>query len=322
MSEFSRTIDLKIIEKLRDEELFTKHLLPDIIDGKVFPAIRGGYVSFYYKGGSLFTYDGAFKTHIKYAFVPQGNENGYVGENSLADMKQQVAFRAAYEQIKARCAQYAGLEAAGVSELHKFSFAAYPAEWYYLLDTEIALDASMRQDEAADEALALSEEDKAQEIDTFSSPELEEQPAPPTKKRATDRIDLLLMNAKTGRLLFCEAKLFSNKELTSTAKGKNVVDQLERYRGQIADKRDAIIAQYGAYARAMEALTGINIDTSTGLCDGCGLLIFGFDQDQKGGKKLETIKKWVTDKGFPVYAIGNIKGIDPETLFTQLAKGV
>jgi len=289
-------------------------------------AIRGGYVSFYYKGGSLFackTNKCAFETHYKYAFVPdlQGKKTTYIREAKLADMEKHKEFHEAYAyaQIKERCALYAGLEAAGVSELHKFSYAVESRGDYFLLDTEIALDASI-DDEKADAAMALSERKKEQEVDANSSPQQEqdELSASPAKGNSTDRIDLLLMDA-TGRLLFCEAKHFSNAELTAT-KGQNIVEQLGRYRGQIERKGHIIIEEYRKYVTAVNVLFGLNLPEPKSLCDDCGLLVFGFDADQEDGKKLRGIKERVTAEGFPLYPIGDIKGIkSSKTLFTELA---
>jgi len=313
MADFSRSINQSIIDNLKKEKLFIKCLRPDIEAGQVFMAIRGGYVSFYYKGGSLFTYKGkrkgVFESHFKYAFVPQPINTPYVRENKLADMTQRDNFTDAYEQIKERCALYAGLEAAGVSELHRFSYAKKPRGQYVLLDTEIALDAV--NDKAADAALAISEGDRAHDTKVYASPE--NQSTLTEKKRSTDRIDMLLMNEE-GRLLFCEAKHFSNAELASA-----VEDQLRRYRNQIEAKRSDIIAQYREYVTSVNQLLDLKLLPPRELCDNCGLLIFGYDSDQERGRLAE-IRARVKANGYPVYTMGNISGIKTaETLFTALA---
>lgn len=66
MSEFTRNFNK--IEELREERLFKEKLLPDIKKGDVFPAIRNGYVSFYYKSGGIFEYrpQKKFTTHHNY----------------------------------------------------------------------------------------------------------------------------------------------------------------------------------------------------------------------------------------------------------------
>jgi len=310
MADFSRKVAPKTIKNLKTEPLFAK-LRGSIDKGEVLMAIRGGYVSFYYKGGSLFKYDTAFKTHIKYGFVPK-NENGYVSKELLAKREKRADFEDAYKQIKARCALYAGLEAAGVSELHKFSYAKEdPKARYVLLDTEIALDArkqGLEAEEAAEEA--KSEEDRVLEIEAFSSPE-----TAAIKTRTSDRIDLLLMDTVTGQLLFCEAKHFSNKELRSGA----IEEQLERYREQIVKNRGDILTQYrDEYRKAVRDLLNIELPEPIDICDKCGLLIFGFDSAQRA-ITLPGIKERVEKAGYPVYAIGDMKGIKAETLFTELA---
>ena len=79
-------------------------------------------------------------------------------------------------------------------------------------------------------------------------------------------------------------------------------------------------AAFDSHTRAMQALTGISLPAPTSVCDDCGLLIYGFDEDQKNGK-LRKITVSLTKMGWPVYAVENITDVDPETLFKALAKG-
>ena len=53
-----------------NEQLYSDYLLPDIKKGEVFPAIRNETITFYHKGGRLFSFDGnGFITNIKFASV-------------------------------------------------------------------------------------------------------------------------------------------------------------------------------------------------------------------------------------------------------------
>jgi len=283
MADFGWTIDMEIIEKLRGEPLFQRCLLPNILDGEVFPTIRDGHLSFYYRDIILFTYDGTFTTNLQYAFVPQVN-NAYqnVDETTLAGMKHHVHFQNAYSLIVDRCIhdQWGKEMDMGVSNFYRFSFATAFADRYFLLARGIVLNT-----ETDDEAT-----------------------------------DCLLMDRKTGRLLFCMIKCYSNMENTQKYEVEEIVEPLKRYRDLIAKQRQAIIDWYGEYVRAIEVLTGIWLPAPTCLCDDCGLLICGFDEDQEKGK-LKKIVDSLTEMGWPVYAIENIGDVTPEKLFKALARG-
>jgi len=297
MGDFSKAIDMQLIEKLRNEPLFQSWLdeetladclLEDMLKGEVFPSIGDRGIRFYYRDESLFTYDGTFKSCARYAFVPQvdawaGKVVGRdetttlelvdVDEAMLVGMKQQMTFQDAYKQIKERCGKFDGMPTTDISAFYRFSFAAYPCERYFVLNINIWWGTM---------------------------------------------IHLLLMDAITGRLLFCQAKPYSlMTPWTPAMEVKFISGDLGHFRNRIAKKRDAIIAYYTDYARAMQALTGIEILAPTGVCGDCGLLIYGFDEDQKNGK-LKKIMDSLTKMGWPVYAAGGIGEVDPETLFTKL----
>ena len=279
MAEFSKAIDMRIIEKLRGEPLFTERLFEDIITGRVFPSIRDGYVKFHYGGTFMFRYDGAFATICQVGFVPQADDEFIdVDETLLAGMKPQARFVDAYEQIRYRCMWSSGLRGGDVPALYKFSFAAYHCEWYFVLDMGDLLGGHLYY---------------------YNSH------------------DLLLMDAHTGRLLFCRAVSYSDMQLALAEEVKNIADQLEEYRNLIAKHRDEIISWYGQYTRAMQALTGIGLPAPTGVCGDCGLLIYGFDEDQQNGK-LKKITDSLTKMGWPVCAVRDISDVTPETLFTRL----
>lgn len=81
--EFRRYLkDNVLIQKLKNEKLFTEKLLPDIQKQAVFPAIRENGIYFYYYNSLLFEYDGKFKTHPKFAFVPSMYGNSYVSDGN------------------------------------------------------------------------------------------------------------------------------------------------------------------------------------------------------------------------------------------------
>ena len=292
MAEFSKAIDILLILKLRNEPLFqswldeetlTDCLLEDMLNGEVFATIWAGCVYFYYQGKMLFAYDGTFKACLAKAFVPQYDGFEHIemmDETELAGMKHHVDFRDAYEKIKMRFLFWEDTDVS--ARFYPFSFAAYPCEQYFVLDTRIEWD---------------------------------------TEIQVVVPHCFLLMDAHAGRLLFCAAMKYSGMEGPLEYDVKELTYQLERYRDRIAEQRDDIIEQYGQYTRAMEALTGIGLPAPTGVCGDCGLLIYGFDEDQQNGK-LKKITDSLTEMGWSVCAVRDIEDVTPETLFTRLARGV
>ena len=90
---FSRYLSGDMIKNLVNEELFREKLEADINKGEVFFAIRPGYVSFYYKGSSLFTYGKnghGFQTHEKFGFVPAVPPNTYITQDDLTQRMREI----------------------------------------------------------------------------------------------------------------------------------------------------------------------------------------------------------------------------------------
>jgi hypothetical protein len=251
----------------------------------VFPAIRGGYICFYYGGSRLFKYEnGKFTTHVKFGFIPKcGDGNGEFKEEALGTMPPIANFCEGYEWIKARAAKHAKdakPEAAGVSALHRFSpFNKNRADGdcrYVLLDTEISFNP---KDIEAD----------ADEADTGP-------------KGSQDRLDLVLYDTQDRRLLFCEAKHYSNDEFWDGT----VVSQITRYNKQLQNKWKVILEQYGNYVDGMNALFGTSLPVPTGVQKECGLFLLGYNGVQE--KRLKEFKE--TEAGayvnkLPYYPHGN-----------------
>jgi hypothetical protein len=268
---FLRTIDSELIQTLKNEPLFVKRLLNDINSGEVFPAIRKNVFDFYHKGGRLFTYDGkAFRTHIKYASVYRLDEaKDYVTQDDLNDPKK-CDFIDDYVRIKENCALYSGVEAAGVSQVYKNSYAKVRSG-ACVLDIEI----SLRSDQEG---------------------------------RKQDRIDLLLLN--DGVLRFYEAKHFSNQAIwAKEGSDPEVVGQIRRYEKQIADKRLKIIEQYQNYVEVVNKLFGLKIEPPTDLISSVPILVFGFDRDQLNGPRFKTLFEANLEGKVKYYPIGDIAGI-------------
>jgi hypothetical protein len=276
MTGFKRELGKENIENLKQEELFTEKLLPDIEKGDVFFAIRPNREgSFYLKGRSLFSYDkNGFSTHRKFAFIPSDVKKTYITEADLEKMNAIKKFKDGYERIKEQLALFADDEAEGVSALYAFApHARNTGEEYFLVDIEVVFNS---------------------ENDTESQ---------------KDRIDILLYDNNEKRLLFCEVKLFSNREVWTKEGGKlKVIKQLERYNKQIADRKDEILNVYAAAFEEYNQLMGTELCMPESVCEQCLLLVFGFNREG-----LTEIKKWLDDdedaKNHKYRLIGNITSL-------------
>ena len=291
MTNFKRRLADDILFKIKNEPLFKQKILPDIKKGIVFPAIRNEYISFYYAKNSLFKYDSqGFSTHIKYGFVPEGKDDCYIFQDDLVSISSSKDFISSYDKIKEKCMLYAGDEAAGVASLFNFSAAKLPQpSRYSLVDTEI----------------------------TFSTKKNErEWDFRPGQKHKTDQIDVLLYDNEKKLLVFCEAKLFSNKELWSKDNRPKVTNQLDRYNAQIASNEQFVLTEYKNYFAILKNLFGVDFNPPEKVFKHCVLLIFDFDIFQR--EKIDNLLiKDGSLEGYRNYRIGDIKKIELENLFKE-----
>jgi len=252
-----KALNKQVTEALYKNPLWRKKIKSDCEKQRVFLTIRDNRIDFYHKGGLLFRFAGSeLKTHIKYAAVidsSSDDDQNYLTESVLGNKKLTPDYFKGYKRIKENCSNYSGIEAAGVSALyHKHS---------YLSDSDVVV---------------LDIEVSFVSIDAVGN-----------KK---DRVDVVLLNKKTGMLQFVEAKHFSNKELWST-KQPPVVKQIERYKAQISDKKKSIIAQYKEYVKCLNTIFDLSLPIPIGIDEQVTMFIFGFDNDQKKGRLNTLINK-------------------------------
>lgn len=282
MNFMKRMCDKELIKNLRENDLWENHLKDDCKSSEVLPIIRDNKIDFYYKGGKLFEYSKnikngnkyEFKTHIKYAAVIECQGKDYLTESELLDYKLSTDFSKNYERIKENCSKYSGVEAIGVSILYK--------KYSYLSDSNIVvLD------------IEVSFESK-------------------NEGRRHDRIDLLLFDKISGTLNFIEAKHYTNSELWSTKK-PDVVEQIERYENQIADRKDKILSDYKEYIELLNKCFETELHSSLPypkeIEEKTTLLIFGFDNDQKNGRLKKNILENEKYSRIKIYSIGNTENI-------------
>lgn len=279
---FIRTLSNPLIKKLNKETLFERKLKPDVEKGNVFFAIRNNEIDFYHKGSKLFSFSKeGFKTHVKYASVYKTNDD-YVFESNLKNIKKIDSFFDGYERIKENCSLYSGVESAGVAHMYRRYSHVISQSNAVVLDIEISLKS----------------------FDT-------------NKKQ--DRIDILLLDKKKKRLIFCEAKNFLNKEIWSP-KGVSpeVVNQIRRYEAQIKAREGNILKQYENYIdSAKEIFPKIDLPYPDNINPKVLLMIFGFDRDQLSGKRFNELFKANLPRNIIYYAIGDISGFKIESVFKK-----
>lgn len=282
---FKRNLRSITIDRLQGNKLFAERLRPDIEKGTVFPAIRGNYLDFYYKGGKLFSYQKEFSTHKKYASAIKSKRE-YISELDLQQKIELITnFFDGYEQIKENCSLYSGVEAEGVSRIyHKYPFTDNSLD-IVVLDIEIAFRAK-------------------------------------TKERTQDRIDILLLNKKTQQLRFYEAKHYSNSGLWATEGiPPKVVSQIERYEGQIERETTAILSQYCNYVRIVSNLFGCGLPEPKSKDNKVTLLVFGYDRDQQRGRMQKLLLDDGSLAGMQYYFIGNISAMNIDNMWKDVKCG-
>ncbi len=278
---FERNLDNVTINGLLGNKLFTEKLCPDIEKGTVFPAIRGEYLCFYYKGGNLFSYTNkkGFSTHKKYASAIRSGSD-YISESDLHQKVEVITnFFDGYEEIKENCSLYSGVEAEGVSRLyHKYPFTKNDLD-IVVLDIEISFKAK-------------------------------------SKERSQDRIDILLFNKKAKQLRFYEAKHYSNSELWAVeGTSPKVVSQVQRYQEQIQEEGKDILFQYCNYVRIMNILFDCDIPEPESIDKKVTLLVFGYDRDQQKGRMQRLLLEDESLAGIQHYFIGNISAVKIDNMW-------
>lgn len=251
--EFTRTIKASLLEKLKIEPLFIKHLSNDIKKGIVFPAFRKNRIDFYFKGSKLFSYNGTFKTHRKFASVIKTKtKNDYIKETDLYNASVIDDFSDGYSRIKENAKIYAGIESTYVAGIyHNSSYASKHNNDIVVLDIEASFDG----DESGDSS------------------------------NRKDRIDLVLFDKRNSKLYFIEAKHYSNNEIWSTIGVQpTVIQQLIRYDKQLVNRKIQILNAYSNYINYANILFDNNFPTPSQIEMQTILFIFGYDRRQ--GKKL------------------------------------
>ena len=279
----------KDINELKETKLFKERLSCDINKGVVFPAIRNGYIDFYYKGGRLFKYDQktGFETNIKYVSLIESEKN-YIFENELCNVKKIENFTDQYDKVKELCEKFAGVEAKGVSSLYS-KYSSISGEKFIVLDIEISFESL--------------EENKEQE------------------RKKQDRIDILMYSIDKKSLKFVEAKHLSNSSLW--AKGKkipDIIEQLKKYNRHIEKRKEEILTQYKIYINNLNELFCLSIPEPQIVENNCGLYVFGFDRNQLEGRLKDMILENNNFRDIDYYPKGGPETIVAKNLWNGVVK--
>lgn len=283
---FERSLSANIVDLLKAAPLFQQQLLPDILldpslagsaGKRIFPAIRQEQVDFYYQGSRIFSFDrGGFRTHTKYAAVFESGERTIdeIRESDLAHIRPIHDFTSGYPAMKKLCALYAGVEAQGVSAIYsRFpSVLASCDRPVVVLDIEASFDATAIGDNGSESV--------------------------------QDRMDLVLLDIQSRRILCVEAKHLSNPELRAAEGPAPVVGQVQRYRQQLQIQNENILAAYCKSVRALNYLFGTALPEPESIIPDVPVLIFGFDSAQRESfvhKIMDSLNAY----GIPSVAIGD-----------------
>ena len=277
-----------IIKRLKNDSLFKDKLLKDIKKGVVYPTIRENRLNFYYYKKLLFEYEDRFITNSKFAFVPKEYHPTYVADgNELGAI---ANFYDGYENIKERAKLYASPEDKGVSNIcRNGNVISNLPNGYIVLDIEVAFEKE------------IIENNKV------------------TIRQ--NRIDILLYGIEERQLRFVEAKHFSNGEIKSTTI-PNVVGQIKKYDKELEKRNDEILYVYAEYIKDLnkifDEIMEKPIPAPISVLHKCGLIIFGFDDDQKNGRLQKNIESKIKEEGISVYSIGKESKIDIKTLYNRM----
>ena len=287
--EFKRNLYNKdIIERLKNDSLFKDKLLKDIQKGIVYPTIRENRLNFYYCKRLLFDYEDRFMTNSKFAFVPKEYKPTYVTDGK--EVGAIANFYDGYENIKERAKLYASPEDKGVSNIcRNGNVISNLPNGYIVLDIEVAFEKE------------IIENNKV------------------TIRQ--NRIDILLYGIEERQLRFVEAKHFSNGEIKSTTI-PNVVGQIKKYDKELEKRNDEILYVYAEYIKDLnkifDEIMEKPIPAPISVLHKCGLIIFGFDDDQKNGRLQKNIESKIKEEGISVYSIGKESKIDIKTLYNKM----
>ncbi len=271
------------LRALMDQELFKEKLLPDISGGAVFPAIRKKKIDFYFLGQKICSFtSNRFQANVAYLAAFQNRPKDEVTEEQFRELHVCHSFKDGYTQIKKNMRLFHKPESGGLSKLcKKHSFYKADSGQIGVFDIELSLEAN--GDEEAQ-----------------------------VRNGRQDRIDLVLFNKDSKRLRFFEVKTFANREIWPRNGHVAVSDQIARYKKQVTDNNDVLLAGYKLYVKLMNQLCGLSLPEPAGLDKVVDLLLIGFNQDQSN--RIKDVLKPAFRDAFLCRSIGDPSNATQRTL--------
>ena len=255
MATFKRGLDKEFVDALNEQyERKEAGWWSQFVDDKdLFLAIRGNQVDVYYQGCRLISVEWngklAAKTHYKYLLQPAMKPEyvDVVDGKPCFDASAHFADYLSVKELKKAATVYAGDEKEGVHKILRRN--------PNILDVEVSIGGGKGQIDFA-----------------------------------------ALQEGKVGQthIVFYEAKHFDNKDLRSESDRIPVVEQIDRYRGLLKQYRASIEDSYLLVSKNLCDLEGVRDRnpkrhdllrrTSRFIIEEePGLVVFGFDDDQKSG---------------------------------------
>ncbi|PSH03326.1 MAG: hypothetical protein CXZ00_12675 [Acidobacteria bacterium] len=295
MSEFKRGLSDRFIMALTALAQKPGWWQDVLADASLIIGIRDEELDVYWNGQSLFhaVFDGErvnVNTHVKYLLDPERKDRVALKEDGSfqvvpTPMLERYA-SGSLKKLKTAADLFSGMEKQGVHAIAKAN--------ENIIDVEIRLD--------------------AKDLDT---------------ERDQPRIDIAVFEQSPDgvELMFWEAKLFANKELRASESAP-VVRQIEEYKRVLEERQAGVLSSYRRVAKNLVAIAEMSggvrkvgpaiqaVADGTGLRmsspANVGLVIFGFDDDQKavggyGHKHFEKLKKQLGEKS--VRACGKAVGL-------------
>lgn len=272
---FKRRLDQNKIEKIKKTVLWTNHLLPDIKAGVVFPAIRDEEVHFYYSGGCMFKYTGDnFKFNRSY-FKPDYQTVTTKESWEKYKINSQI-YEKDYATLQFICKDIVGFdfckEYENIKEVVKQKF-----------DNKSDKTESTKERQYLEQLYPFTFSPKNSDVIVLDI-EVRANFRTNINKAEYAKCDLVLYNAKESELQFIEAKLSSDKRVTSSGMFPGVIAQIEKYNSWFKEEedRDNILKNYKEYIFIINQLFGMNIAEPKTLKNTTKLVLFeGTDDYQK-----------------------------------------
>ena len=132
---------------------------------------------------------------------------------------------------------------------------------------------------------------------------------------STDRIDVVLYHTGERHLIFVEVKgLWDDRLKSKNGNTAEILFQMENYQKRIDDEQDNIKTQYNRVIEYYSNLSGKNIPLIGDKIPLLGLLLVGYQNNDKDSQKRKEVKTLLRSKNIKFKDIGDTANITEKTL--------